>query len=140
MQYVAIVVSLGVTALAFAVFADAVARMVRVIRLGQPAPGLTSNPGARTATLFREFLGHTRMAKRPLVAAAHWFVMIGFGALVFTLITAYGQIFDAHYALPVIGHWIPFEWFTEAIAWLTLLGIVALILIRQRFHPRSEGR
>ncbi len=140
MQYVAIVVALGVTALALTVFADAVVRMVRVIRLGQPAPGRTDEPGRRTATLLREFLGHERMLKRPVVAVAHWFVMVGFGALVFTLLTAYGQLFDAHYALPLIGHWIPFEWFTEAIAWLTLIGIVVLTVIRQASHPRREGR
>lgn len=140
MQYVAIVVALGVTVLALTVFTDAVVRMVRVIRLGQPAPGLKDNPRQRTATLLREFLGHTRMLKRPVVAVAHWFVMIGFFTLVFTLITAYGQLFDAYYALPLIGHWIPFEWFTEAITWLTLIGIVVLIVIRQRSHPRTHGR
>ncbi|HEY9412843.1 MAG TPA: Fe-S oxidoreductase, partial [Jiangellaceae bacterium] len=140
MQYVAIVVSLGVTVLALTVFTDAVVRMVRVIRLGQPDGSRRNDPGARTATLVREFLGHNRMLKRPVVAVAHWFVMIGFGALVFTLITAYGQLFDAEYALPLIGHWIPFEWFTEAIAWLTLAGIVVLTVIRQRSHPRRQGR
>lgn len=140
MQYVAIVVSLGVTVLALTVFTDAVVRMVRVIRLGQPDGSRRNDPGARTATLVREFLGHNRMLKRPVVAVAHWFVMIGFGALVFTLITAYGQLFDAEYALPLIGHWIPFEWFTEAIAWLTLAGIVVLTVIRQLSHPRRQGR
>lgn len=140
MQYVAIVVSLGITVLALAVFADAVVRMVRVIRLGQPDGSRRDRPGTRWATLFREFLGHERMLKRPVVAVAHWFVMVGFGALVFTLITAYGQLFDARYALPLIGHWLPFEWFTEAIAWLTLAGIVVLTLIRQRSHPRTSGR
>ncbi|RIQ35940.1 (Fe-S)-binding protein [Jiangella rhizosphaerae] len=140
MQYVAVVAALGVTVLALVVFTDAVMRMVRVIRLGGPAPGRRLNPSGRTRTLVREFLGHTKMAKRPVVAAAHWFVMIGFFALFFTLVTAYGQLFDAYFALPLIGHWIPFEWFTEAIAWLTLIGIVVLTAIRQRSHPRRLGR
>nr|WP_211300117.1 (Fe-S)-binding protein [Haloactinopolyspora alba] len=136
----AIIAALGVTALALAVLADAIVRMVRVIRLGQPAPGRTSNPRQRARTLLREFLGHNRMLKRPVVAVAHWFVMVGFFALVFTLATAYGQLFDAYYALPLIGHWAPFEWFTELIAWATLIGIVVLTVIRQRSHPRQQGR
>lgn len=140
MQFVAIVMALGVTVLALAVFADATVRMVRVIRMGQPAPGRTSDPRTRTATLLREFLGHNRMLKRPVVAVAHWFPMIGFFALFFTLVTAYGQLFDARYALPLIGHWIPFEWATEGLAWATLIGIVVLTVIRQRSHPRSTGR
>ncbi|TDE08225.1 (Fe-S)-binding protein [Jiangella asiatica] len=140
MQYVAIVVALGVTVLTLVVLTDAAVRMVRVIRLGQPAPGRKNDPGSRTRTLVREFLGHTRMAKRPVVAAAHWFVMIGFFALFFTLVTAYGQLFDAYWALPLIGHWAPFEWFTEAIAWLTLAGIATLTVIRQLSHPRRSGR
>ncbi|WP_026877778.1 (Fe-S)-binding protein [Jiangella gansuensis] len=140
MQYVAIVVALGVTLLSLVVLADAAVRMLRVIQLGQPAPGRLTDPRARFVTLVREFLGHTRMAKRPVVAVAHWFVMVGFGALFFTLVTAYGQLFDAYWALPVIGHWVPFEWFTEAIAWLTLAGIVTLTVTRQRQHPRASGR
>lgn len=140
MQFVAIVVALGVTVLSLVVLTDAIMRMVRVIRLGGPAPGRKLNPSARTRTLVREFLGHTKMAKRPVVAVAHWFVMVGFFALFFTLVTAYGQLFDARYALPLIGHWIPFEWATEAIAWATLLGIGLLTVVRQRSHPRALGR
>ncbi|NED98759.1 (Fe-S)-binding protein [Phytoactinopolyspora halotolerans] len=140
MQYVAVAVSLGVTALALIVLTDAIVRMVRTIRLGQPAPGRTDHPVQRTKTLIREFLGHNRMLKRPVVAVAHWFVMIGFFLLFATLVTAYGQLFDAEYVLPLIGDWRPFEWFIETIAWLTLAGIGTLILIRQRSHPRASGR
>ncbi|AYY11409.1 (Fe-S)-binding protein [Actinobacteria bacterium YIM 96077] len=140
MQYVAVAVSLGVTAFALVVLTDAIVRIVRVVRLGQPDRTRTDHPRQRAATLLREFLGHNRMLKRPVVAVAHWFVMIGFGALVFTLLTAYGQLFDAEFALPLIGHWHPFEWLMEAIAWLTLLGILTLTVIRQISHPRAHGR
>lgn len=140
MQYVAIVAALGVTVFALTVFSDAVVRIVRFIRIGGPAPGRKDNPRSRTKTLIREFLGHTRMARRPVVAIAHWPVMVGFFALFFTLVTAYGQLFDAEFALPLIGHWVPFEWGTEALSWLTLLGILVLTVVRQKSHPRVEGR
>ena len=136
MQFVAIVVALGVTALALVVTVDAVARMVRVIRTGGPEPGRRGNRAGRWRQMFREIVGHTKMAKRPEVAAAHWFVMVGFLYLFFTLVTAYGQLFDARFHLPLIGHWFVFEWVTELIAWATLLGIVTLTVIRQVSHPR----
>ena len=54
--------------------------------------------------------------------------------------TAYGQLFVPTFALPIIGHWIVFEWWADIFSWLTLIGIVGLIIIRQRNHPRTEGR
>ena len=90
--------------------------------------------------LVKEFLGHTRMSRLPVVAAAHWFVMVSFGLLFVSLVTAFGQLFSPSWALPVIGHFFLFEWAIEAIAWLSLLGILTLIAIRQAKHPRRSGR
>jgi Fe-S oxidoreductase len=140
MQFVAIVAALGVTALSLVVLTDAIVRFVRVIHIGGPVHGRKNDPRARTVTLLREFLGHTRMAKRPLVAIAHWPVMVGFFVLFFTLVTAYGQLFDAEFHLPLIGHWIPYEWTIELLAGGTFLGIVTLAVIRQVNSPRAEGR
>jgi hypothetical protein len=47
------------------------------------------------------------------------------------------------FALPLIGHWLPNEWFTELLGWGTFVGIVVLIAVRQKNHPRfaaSDGR
>ncbi|MFP5348048.1 MAG: Fe-S oxidoreductase, partial [Actinomycetes bacterium] len=135
MQVAAIVICLAATAVGVALFARTVAGFTRTFRLGQPEDR-SDNPGARTATLFREFLGHTRMAKLPLVAVAHWFVMVSFGLLFLSLVTAYGQLFDPYFALPLLGHFAPLEWLVELIAWLSLAGILTLIGIRQVKHPR----
>jgi Fe-S oxidoreductase len=140
MQALAIVVSVALTVLAAGLAARTVARMIKVFRLGQPAVGRTDRPGTRTATMLRETLGHTRMLQWTLVGAAHWFVFVGFGFLFLTLVTAYGQVFHAPFALPLIGHWVPFEWLTEAIAWLMLISIVVLIVIRLRNHPVRGSR
>src|SRR5690606_2483565 len=140
LQVVAIVVAALVTLAAVALFVRTVAGFVTKFRLGQPERGRTDEPGARTVTLVREFLGHTRMARKPVVAVAHWFVMVSFGLLVLTLVTAYGQLFDPHFALPLIGHFAPYEWLTELFGWAAILGILTLIVIRQLRHPRGEGR
>jgi Fe-S oxidoreductase len=89
----------------------------------------------------REVLGHTKMLRFTGTGIAHWFVMIGFGALLGTLITAYGQVINPKFFLPVIGHFVPYLVFTEAIAWLTGIGIVTLIGIRQftRLTKKARG-
>ncbi|HET7518878.1 MAG TPA: (Fe-S)-binding protein, partial [Actinomycetes bacterium] len=140
MQVVAIVVALGSTVAAVVLAVRAVARLLRTFRQGQPDRSRTASPGARAAQLVRESIGHTRMARKRLVAVAHWPVMVGFYALIGTLATAYGQLFDPEFALPLIGHWTPAVFAVELIAAATWLGIVALIVVRQFLNPARLAR
>lgn len=140
MRVVAIVVSLAITAVAVALAVKAVKDMTAVIRKGQPAIGRTDNKGARWANMFKETLGHTRMLQWTWIGIMHWFVFAGFIFLSSMVLGAYFQIFDAHQALPIIGHWVIYEWPAELLSWLTLIGIVFLIAVRQKNHPRSLGR
>ena len=55
------------------------------------------DPIAIYALMLRESLGHTRMLKWTTIGAAHWFVMVAFGALVFTLVEAYGEVIDPRF-------------------------------------------
>lgn len=139
MQIFAIVVSLAITAVAVALFARTITHMVRVIRIGQPA-SRTDHVGRRVGVLVKESLLHTRMLQWTKVGIAHWFVFAGFGLLFFTLVNAYGQLFDPHFVLPVIGHFPPFEWITEAFTWIMLVAIVAFIVYRvTRPTERTRG-
>ncbi len=79
LQIVAGTVSLAVTLVGVVLLVLAVRRYLQVFRLGAPAQR-TDAPGTRTVTLLREFLGHTRMSRLPVVATAHWFTMISFGS------------------------------------------------------------
>jgi Fe-S oxidoreductase len=114
--------------------------MYRRISAGQSEPARFLNKGERAKVMAKEILLHTRMLRFTGSAIAHWFVMIGFVALLGTLITAYGQIIDASFVLPIIGEWTPYRYFVLAIAWTTGVGIVALIGIRQatRFFHKSR--
>ncbi|MGP4109424.1 heterodisulfide reductase-related iron-sulfur binding cluster [Streptomyces sp. 4N509B] len=142
MQLVAIVVSLVLTVVAVALFGRAVAEIFRRLRLGQPVPSgtRTDSPAQRTRTLAREFLGHTRMNRWPLVGVAHWFVAIGFLTLGLTIVQAFGQLFAADWTLPLLGGFVPYELFVELIAALTTLGILTLIGIRLASLPSRAGR
>jgi Fe-S oxidoreductase len=66
--------------------------------------------------------------------------MLGFFALSGTLLTAYGQVINPEFALPLIGHWIVYNLFTESFAWLTGISIVTLIGIRQVTRITNKGR
>ncbi|MEO7068854.1 MAG: heterodisulfide reductase-related iron-sulfur binding cluster, partial [Nostocoides sp.] len=140
LQIGALVVCLAVTAVAIALFVRTVRRnFFATFRLGQPDPNRTNDKGARTVTLLREFLGHTRMSRLPVVAVAHWFTMISFGVLFFTLVNAFGQLADPEFALPVIGHFFLYEWVTDFFAVTGFIGIIVLMSVRQYLHPRGQA-
>ncbi|MCK1794751.1 (Fe-S)-binding protein [Streptomyces sp. XM4193] len=142
MQLVAIVVSLTLSVVGIALFARAIAEIYRFVKLGQPVPAgsRTNDWKLRTATLIKEFLGHTRMNRWAVVGVAHWFVAIGFLTLPPTLANAYGQLFQADWMLPVIGGFVPYEMYIEFIGLMTVVGILTLIVIRQLNLPSRAGR
>ena len=138
MQIFAIVVSLAIAVVGIALFVRAIRTILGVIKVGQPA-ARTDNPAARTVTLLKESLRHTRMLQWTWVGIGHWFVFVGFGLLFFTLVTAFGQLFDAHFALPLIGHFFLWEWVSELFTAVMIVAIVAFIAYRAT-RPRERTR
>lgn len=131
-QVLAIALTFGVTIVALALAARAVQAMVRVVSLGQPVPPeRTQDRGRRAGTTLREVGLHTRMLKLSIPGAAHWFVMIGFGALLGTLITAYGETIDPEFELPFLADFAPYNVFVELITMATLIGALLLTAVRQ---------
>jgi Fe-S oxidoreductase len=139
LQWVALALAVVATVVGVASFALGVAAIVRVVRRGGPAPDRTAHPWRRVWLALTEIVGHRRFRSRPAVIVAHWLVMVSFPILFLTLVASYGQIADPGWALPVVGHWLPLEWLTEAIAWASLLGIVGLMVVRQVEKPRRAG-
>ena len=129
-----------ITIFALALLAVRVPQLVAIYRKGQPDPTRSNDRGARLKNMLHEVLSHTKMLNFTATGIAHWFVMIGFGALFGTLVTAYGQVLDPGFALPIIGHWVVYELFAEFIALATGVGIVTLIGIRQVTRFRMLNR
>ena len=140
MQMFAIVVSFALTVAAVAMLVPAVRRMLGVIRSGQPDTSRGANPSGRAVTMLKETFLHTRMLQWHWVGIMHWFVYAAFLFLSTAVLAAYFQLFSPSFAWPLIGHWYPYEWFSELIGLLSTVGIVYLIVYRQKHHPRSEGR
>ena len=88
-------------------------KLYRRIKAGQPDPTRSNNKGQRFTLMVREVLAHAKMLNFTGSGIAHWFVMIGFVSLFGTLVTAYGQIFDPHFVLPIIGSFIPYNFFVS---------------------------
>ena len=137
LQIVAAAICFPLMLVGWALLFRQIGRFVALYRVGQADPRRSDAPLARTWTLVKEFLGHTRMSRLPVVAVAHWFTALSFLLLFGTLVNAFGQLIDPMWRLPLIGHFPPFEWMTELFAWAGLIGILVLIAIRQRQHPRS---
>ncbi|MCH1403540.1 MAG: hypothetical protein L7U50_04490, partial [Candidatus Nanopelagicales bacterium] len=130
------------TVVAIVLFARTLAGMVRTYQGGQPTRR-SDNPGQRTATLLRETLLASRLKQQPvgaIVATAHWIVLVAFFVLFLTLVTAYGQLLSTDFVIPLLGHFPPFEWLVEGLAWLMVLSIVFLIALRVSNRPDSKGR
>ena len=140
MQTFAIVVSLAFTAVAVAMTARAVQQIVATVRLGQPAMNRSDNPGKRAVTLLKESFLHTRMLQWHWIGAMHWFIYAAFLVLSAAVATGFVQLFNPDFALPIIGHFFIYEWVSEGLGLLGTIGIIALIIHRQRNHPRDKGR
>ncbi|MBA2444522.1 MAG: 4Fe-4S dicluster domain-containing protein [Nocardioidaceae bacterium] len=124
---------------AVALFGTAIGRIVSVVKLGQPAAHRHDDRGARWATMLKETLGHTRMLQWTAVGIGHWFLFVGFGLLFFTLLTAYGQLFEPHFSLPVFGTFFMYEWASEFFAVVMLFAILGFIAYRAT-RPRQRER
>ena len=128
------------TVIAVAIFGLQSYKLFKKISAGQSDPSRFGNKGKRLKNTVVEVLTHTKMLNFTASGIAHWFVMVGFFALLGTLITAYGQLLNPAWALPIIGHFVGYEFFAELIAALTGVSIITLIGIRQVTRFVRTGR
>ena len=140
MNLILVVIAYGITLFALILLAIRTRQLIGIYKKGQPDPSRRNDRAQRLRMAAKEIIGHTKMFNFTVVGFAHWFVMIGFGALLGTLITAYGQLINPKFALPIIAHWWPYEYFTELIAWATGIGIITLIGVRQVTRFVKKGR
>jgi Fe-S oxidoreductase len=130
----------SVTAVALVLIAIRGREMYRRIKSGQPDPTRSGEKGARLRNAVAEILGHGKMLKFTGSGIAHWFVMIGFVALLGTLIRAGGQVINPGFDFLGLGSFAPYRYFVLVIGWLTGVGIVTLIGVRQITRIVRPGR
>ncbi|MFD0205568.1 MULTISPECIES: (Fe-S)-binding protein [Saccharothrix] len=133
-------IGVAVSVFAWGLFVAGVLRMIKIIRLGQPDSTRNGPFVPRLRTLVVEFVAHTRMAKFRKVAPWHWMVMWGFLIGSAVLFEAYGEMFQPGFHWPIIGTWSPWLLLVELLGIGTVVGGVALAIIRQLNHPRRADR
>ncbi|MFZ2511211.1 MAG: (Fe-S)-binding protein, partial [Gordonia sp. (in: high G+C Gram-positive bacteria)] len=125
----------------WASFGRGVFGLVRGIAQGEKVESTRfAHPLRRVFVMIKEFLAHTRMVKFPAVGAAHWLVMIGFLGGMLLFFEAYGQSINPEFHWPLFGASFAWHLWDEILGIGTVVGIVALIVIRQRNHPRVPRR
>ena len=97
------------TVAAVGIFGYRALQLFKKISAGQSDPNRFNNKSERLKNMLVEVLSHTKMLNFTVTGIAHWFVMIGFGALLGTLVTAYFQLTNPAWSLPIIGHFIGAE-------------------------------
>ena len=124
------VLGIVLSAPAWVLFIRAARRLYLFIAAGQPAPGRTNRPVRRGVQVLKEVFFHTELIRRPAIAVAHWFVMVGFliGSLVW--FEAYIQTFDPAGGWPLLSQWSLYHFAEEVLAIGTVLGIGFLFAIR----------
>ncbi|XVV03691.1 (Fe-S)-binding protein [Actinosynnema sp. CA-248983] len=133
-------IGVAVSVYAWGLFVAGVVRMIKIIRLGQPDSTRNGPFLPRMRTLIVEFVAHTRMAKFRKVAPWHWMVMWGFLIGSAVLFEAYGEVFYPGFHWPIIGTWSVWALLIELLGLGTVVGGVALAVIRQLNHPRRADR
>ena len=124
------VLGIVLSAPAWVLFIRAARRLYLFIAAGQPAPGRTNRPLRRGVQVLKEVFFHTELMRRPAIAVAHWFVMVGFliGSLVW--FEAYIQTFNPASGWPLLSQWSLYHFAEEVLAIGTVLGIGFLFAIR----------
>ncbi|MEX2290033.1 MAG: (Fe-S)-binding protein [Mycobacteriales bacterium] len=137
---VRLVLGLLITVVALAVAGRRVLFLYRMIAAGQPAPGRLDDWPKRLVAQVVEVFGQARLLKWNVPGLAHFFVFWGFLILTFTIIEAFGALFDVDFHIPVIGRTRALGFLEDLFAVAVLLGLIAFAIIRLRSEPKQMGR
>ena len=137
---VRITVGMAMTLIALPIAANRLIWLTKLIRTGQPAPGRWDGAGKFVRTQLTEVFGQRRLLKWSIPGLAHFFTFWGFVILGATILEAYGALFDADFAIPIIGHWPVLGFLEDFFAVAVLAALVTFSVIRIRQTPKRQAR
>jgi Fe-S oxidoreductase len=114
--------------------------LARLVHAGRPAPGRTSGVPRRLLVELREVLGQRKLLRWHVSGLAHAFVFWGFIVLFLTIIEAVGDLFQANFAIPGIGHLAVVGFLEDFFACAVLVGLAVFAAIRLRDDPHRIKR
>jgi Fe-S oxidoreductase len=111
-----------------------------IARSGKPAVGRTKDAPKRVEAEAIEVLGQKKLLKWTIPGLAHVFAFWGFLVLGLTILEAYGALFIADFAVPVIGTWPVVGFLEDLFGVLVLVGIIMFAILRLKNNPATHGR
>ena len=95
--------------------------------------------GAQLKAELMDVFGQRKLLRRPLPGLAHFFVFWGFIILILTIIEAYGDLFSATFAIPLIGHARVLGFLEDLFAVGVLFALVTFTASSASPRARSAG-
>ena len=139
-QIVRLSVGLLIMAVSLAIAGRRVLFLVKLISSGQPSPGRLDGVGKRLGLQVKEVFGQSRLLKWSVPGVAHFVTFWSFIILTLTIIEAVGALFDAHFAIPLIGRWRVVGFAEDLIGTLLLISLATFAIIRVRQAPKKIER
>ena len=137
---VRLVVGLTITLLAGAIAARRVYFLYRMVAAGQASPGRLDDWQKRAVGQVVEVFGQKRLLKWSVPGVAHFLTFWGFIVLGFTVVEAFGALFDVDFAIPLVGHYGWFGFLEDFFGVAVLLGITTFAFLRLRNDPARQQR
>lgn len=135
-----ITIGMAMTLVAIAIAGRRVNWLVQLVRSGQPDHSRWDNVGKLLRTQLTEVAGQRKLLSWTVPGLAHAFTFWGFTVLFLTIIEAYGALFDAEFAIPVIGHWRAVGFLEDFFTVAVLVALVTFSVIRIRNAPERQHR
>ena len=138
---VRIVVGMVVTVVCVAVAGRRFHWISRLVRAGQAAPERLRRDFGRTAEAeVIEVAGQRKLLKWTVPGLAHFFTMWGFMILLFTIVEAYGDLFQPGFHFPGIGTSPVLGFIEDFFATAVLVALGVFTVIRLKNAPSRKER
>jgi Fe-S oxidoreductase len=140
MMLLRLIVGLVITAVALAFAAKRGLFLFLLARSGRSAVGRTFHWPRRVEAEITQVLGQRKLLKWTIPGIAHVFSFWGFLVLGLTILEAYGALFVADFAVPIIGRWPVVGFAEDLFGVLVLVGVVMFATLRIKNNPSKDGR
>jgi Fe-S oxidoreductase len=129
-----------VTVIAFAIAGRRLLWLYRLISVGQPAPDRFKNIPQRIKAELQEVGGQKKLLQWTVPGIAHAMTFWGFTLLMFTILEAYGCLFQRDFHVPLIGHTAVLGFLEDFFTVSVLLALIVFTIIRIKNSPKRENR
>ncbi len=135
-----IALGLGATAIALAIAGHRFTYLFRLVGKGRPDPKRFTQVRSRVWAELSEVGGQRKLLRWTVPGMAHAFTFWGFTILLFTILEAYGDLFDRDFFVPLIGRGRALGFIEDFFAVAVLVSLCVFTAIRYANSPKRKDR